>query len=147
MTSLHPDIFGHEGGMPQRRLSGNVRGLDDGVIHPPAEPNFWTRVIAKAREWTGQTVETDTLRSAEEPTTASGHYRVAVVLVEFDGTAFYATAAASARQVLPAVQCQVLTADRAGTDVSTAQAVFDASTDAVTLAAAGRSSGETTAMT
>lgn len=56
--------------------------------------------------------------------------------LEFDGTAFYATAAASARQVLPAVQCQVLTADRAGTDVSTAQAVFDASTDAVTLAAA-----------
>lgn len=55
--------------------------------------------------------------------------------VEYDGKAFYATAAASSRQAVNAEQTSILTADRTGTDVNTAQAVFGATEDALTLAA------------
>jgi hypothetical protein len=56
--------------------------------------------------------------------------------VEFDGTAFYATAAASSRQVIDAEQFCCLSANFTGTNVATAQKVFNATTNGtITLAA------------
>lgn len=57
--------------------------------------------------------------------------------MEFDGTAFYATAAASARQVIETQQFCVLTTDFTMTDTATAQKAFNSSTNgALTVAAA-----------
>lgn len=56
--------------------------------------------------------------------------------VEFDGTAFYATSAASSRQVVAAEQICVLTANYTLSNVNTAQKAFNCSTNgSVTLAA------------
>lgn len=55
---------------------------------------------------------------------------------EFDGTAFYHTSVASARQVVTTEQVQVLSANRTFTNNTSAQAIFNATTNgAVTLAA------------
>lgn len=53
----------------------------------------------------------------------------AVGAAEFDGTAFYLTAAASSRQVVPAEQFQVLSGSRTFTNNTSAQAIFNASTN------------------
>lgn len=57
--------------------------------------------------------------------------------VEYDGTAFYATSAASSRQVVQAEQFCVLTADYTMSDSASAQKCFNSSTNgALTVAAA-----------
>jgi hypothetical protein len=55
--------------------------------------------------------------------------------VEYDGTALYFAVQAAARGVIPAVQMSVQTADRTGTNVNTAQAVFDSAQDVLTVQA------------
>jgi hypothetical protein len=54
---------------------------------------------------------------------------------EFDGKVFYQTAISNSRQVVSTEQISVLTADRTGTNVNTAQAIFGSSEDAISLAA------------
>lgn len=56
--------------------------------------------------------------------------------IENDGKAFYATNVASSRQVVVTEQFVNLAADRTGSDVSTAQALFDTGNDVISLAAA-----------
>jgi len=53
---------------------------------------------------------------------------------EFDGTCFYATAVASARQIVTCEQVSIPTADFAGADVNTAQPWFTAAQDTFTVA-------------
>lgn len=55
--------------------------------------------------------------------------------IEYDGKAFYATAAASSRQAVNAEQLSILAADFIGTNVATAQPVFDVAQDTLTLGA------------
>lgn len=57
--------------------------------------------------------------------------------IEYDGTAIYGTAVASARQVIKAAQISVLSANAAGTNVNTAQPWFGDATgqDVLTVAA------------
>lgn len=54
---------------------------------------------------------------------------------EYDGKTFYSTTVAASRGVSPSVQFTVLAADFNGTDVNTAQPVFDTAQDVITLAA------------
>jgi hypothetical protein len=53
--------------------------------------------------------------------------------VEHDGKAFYATSIASSRQVIVTEQIVTLTGNRAGSNVNTAQDVFDSANNLVTL--------------
>lgn len=55
---------------------------------------------------------------------------------EYDGKAFYLTPTASSRAVVPVTHYSALTADFTGTNVNTAQPVFDTAQDVITLAAA-----------
>lgn len=55
--------------------------------------------------------------------------------VEYDGSCLYFTAVALSRGIVPAVQFSVLASDFTGTDVNTAQPVFSATQDTITLAA------------
>lgn len=55
--------------------------------------------------------------------------------VEYDGKAFYATSVASARQVVNAEQISILTSNFTGQNVNTAQPIFSAAQDTITLAA------------
>ena len=54
---------------------------------------------------------------------------------EFDGTAFFLTAQASSRQVVPAYQVSIAASDFTGTDTLSAQPVFTAAQDTLALAA------------
>lgn len=53
---------------------------------------------------------------------------------EFDGTCFYATSVASARQIVVTEQLSIASADFTGTDVNTAQPIFTAAQDTFTVA-------------
>lgn len=67
--------------------------------------------------------------------TVSALATAAAGAIEYDGKAFYASAVASSRQVINAEQISILAADRTGSDVNTAQAVFGSGEDVITLAA------------